>query len=115
VLAIAFVAWPILGFIACGVVWQPDERARFTGFPMPIGVDVRLADGSMNGGSGPLGYVTQPGRVRGRGPRLRDTSLGGMTPEDFLVDLAGRMRPARSKPHRQLSLFEETQTSPGLS
>jgi putative transposase len=43
------------------------------------------------------------------------TSLGGKTPEDFLVDLAGRMRPAKSKPNRQLTLFEEPQLSPGLS
>ncbi|MBL8863645.1 MAG: transposase family protein, partial [Planctomycetes bacterium] len=43
------------------------------------------------------------------------TSLDGQTPEDFLLALAGRMRPARAKPHRQLNLFEEPQTSPGLS
>jgi putative transposase len=43
------------------------------------------------------------------------TSLDGQTPEDFLLALAGRMRPARAKPHRQLNLFEESQTNPGLS
>lgn len=43
------------------------------------------------------------------------TSLAGMTPQDLLLDLTGRMRPARSKPHRQVNLFEEAQTRPGLS
>jgi len=43
------------------------------------------------------------------------TSLGEKTPDDFLLGLAGGMPPARPKPHRQLSLLEETQTSPGLS
>jgi len=40
------------------------------------------------------------------------TSLGGKAPEDFLLGLAGGMPPARPKPHRQLTLFEETQTTP---
>jgi len=57
---IAFVAGPILGFAACGVAWKPDERTSFTGFPMPIGVEVQLADGRTDCGSGPLGYVLNP-------------------------------------------------------
>jgi transposase InsO family protein len=43
------------------------------------------------------------------------TSLGGQTPEGFLLGLAGGMPPARPKPHRQLNLFEETQQTPGRS
>ncbi len=48
--------------------------------------------------------------------RLRPhTSLGGTSPEEFISSLAGRMRPARLKPHRQLNLFDENPASSELS
>jgi putative transposase len=48
--------------------------------------------------------------------RLRPhTSLDGQSPEEFIASLAGRMRPARLNPPRQLDLFEENQTTPKLS
>ncbi len=48
--------------------------------------------------------------------RLRPhTSLGGTSPEEFISSLAGRLRPARLKPHRQLNLFDENPASSELS
>jgi putative transposase len=43
------------------------------------------------------------------------TSLGGASPEEFILSLAGRMRPARLNPPRQLELFEENPPPPRLS
>jgi putative transposase len=43
------------------------------------------------------------------------TSLGGQSPEEFILSLAGRMRPARLNPPRQLELFEEIPPTPRLS
>jgi len=60
VLAIAALAGPVIGFLSCGIVWHPDARTTFTDFPLPIGVDVLLADGTTDCGSGPLGYIANP-------------------------------------------------------
>jgi putative transposase len=43
------------------------------------------------------------------------TSLDGRSPEEFILSLAGRMRPARLTPPRQLELFEENPPTPRLS
>ncbi|MCY2961410.1 MAG: hypothetical protein NTY35_14700 [Planctomycetota bacterium] len=59
-----------------------------------------------------------PARWPARAPDLRErvyASRDGQTPEDFLLALADRMRPARTKPRRRLILLEEPQASPGLS
>jgi len=43
------------------------------------------------------------------------TALGGQATEEFIESLAGRVRPARLNPPRQLELFEENPSSPRLS
>lgn len=59
-LAIASIAGPVVGFLACSVEWKPDERTTFTGFPLPIGVIVRRDDGTYDCGSGGLAFVLNP-------------------------------------------------------
>jgi len=41
--------------------------------------------------------------------------LDGQAPEEFSLSLAGRMRPARPNPPRQLELFEENPSVRRLS
>jgi hypothetical protein len=43
------------------------------------------------------------------------TSLGGLSPKEFILTLAASMRPARLNPPRQLEPFAETPTNPRFS
>jgi len=39
---LAFWVGGVLGLLSTGIVWHPDEHSTYTGFPVPIGVEVML-------------------------------------------------------------------------
>lgn len=57
---LAFWVGGFLGLLSTGIVWHPDEHSTYTGFPVPIGVEVMLPDGSFDCGTGALGWVLNP-------------------------------------------------------
>lgn len=57
---LAFWVGGVLGLLSTGIVWHPDKHTTYSGFPVPIGVEVILPDGSVDCGAGTLGWVLNP-------------------------------------------------------
>ena len=57
---IVFVPAAIAGFFASFIEWHPSSNVDATGFPIPLGIVVRLDDGSTDCGSGIAGLWLNP-------------------------------------------------------